>query len=210
MEKDYIQIINQVFGDNVFKYNDSIQPNIGINSDFDFKFKVIGVKKLISVGDWTNFLEVSVTIFNFRDMFSKHLFDKEMSFDRLSFGKHFYYLELQLRNKIEQILTPFDINMRVVIGNVDVKKNNFIAESKKNNRDRINYRKSEEIDPIKYYTQDHELKSQIAGFRRLSKLRKLPIQNIISNWFETHEDIHKLNKKEQKIVIDKLLSMIKK
>jgi hypothetical protein len=59
-------------------------------------------------------------------------------------------------------------------------------------------------DPIKYYTQPKELDAQVFGFKRLSKLTKRPFNEVVMNWFETHRDIHQLDDKGIKTVINKL------
>jgi len=52
-----------------------------------------------------------------------------------------------------------------------------------------------------YYTQPHELKAQRAGFRRVAKLRKLPFNDVVRDWYDTHKDIHKLdNNKMEKVI----------
>ena len=47
----------------------------------------------------------------------------------------------------------------------------------------VNYDKIEKIesDPIKYYTQPHELDAQVYGFKRLSKLRNKPFEQVVRN-----------------------------
>jgi hypothetical protein len=56
-----------------------------------------------------------------------------------------------------------------------------------------------------YYTQPDEIKSQRVGLRRLAKLRKLPFNDVVSEWFDTHRDIHGLTENEQEIVINEIL-----
>ena len=56
-----------------------------------------------------------------------------------------------------------------------------------------------------YYTQPDEIKAQRVGLRRLAKLRKLPFNNVVSEWFDTHRDIHGLTENEQEIVINEIL-----
>jgi len=63
----------------------------------------------------------------------------------------------------------------------------------------------EELDPYKYYTQQHELDAQVYGFNRLSKLLNKPFNVIVEGWFNTHKDIHKLNDNEIKSVVDKII-----
>lgn len=64
----------------------------------------------------------------------------------------------------------------------------------------------EEKDPYKYYTQPHEIDAQVFGFRRLSKLTKRPFEVVVKEWFDTHEDVHKLNVDEVDDVISKILN----
>lgn len=59
-------------------------------------------------------------------------------------------------------------------------------------------------DSFKYYTQSHEVKSQRAGFRRIAKLRKLPFNDVVRDWFEDHKVIHKMNDNE----VDKVIQII--
>ena len=59
-------------------------------------------------------------------------------------------------------------------------------------------------DPVKYYTQPKELDAQVFGFKRLSKLTRKTFDEVVMNWFETHRDIHQLDDKGIKKVMDKL------
>lgn len=60
--------------------------------------------------------------------------------------------------------------------------------------------------PLEYYTRTHEIPAQYYGFKRLSKLTKQPLPNVVKNWFDTHQDIHGLNPNEQEIVINQILN----
>jgi hypothetical protein len=64
----------------------------------------------------------------------------------------------------------------------------------------------EPSDPYEYYTQEHELDAQKAGFRRLAKLTKTPMDVVVKRWFKTHKDIHGLTEKESMDVISKILN----
>ena len=54
---------------------------------------------------------------------------------------------------------------------------------------------------FKYYTQPHEIGAQRVGFRRVAKLRKLPYNDVVRDWFEDHKDVHKLTDAEMEKVI---------
>ena len=60
-------------------------------------------------------------------------------------------------------------------------------------------------DSLGYYTQPDEITAQRVGFRRMAKLRKLPFNGVVSEWFDTHRDIHGLTENEQEIVINEIL-----
>lgn len=59
-------------------------------------------------------------------------------------------------------------------------------------------------DSFKYYTQPHEVNAQRAGFRRIAKLRKLPFNDVVRDWFEDHKEIHQMNDNE----VDKVIQII--
>lgn len=63
----------------------------------------------------------------------------------------------------------------------------------------------ENEEPFEYYTRPEEIKAQIKGFKRLSKIRRIPLEITIKNWFETHKDIHNLNNSEKDKVVKILL-----
>lgn len=81
------------------------------------------------------------------------------------------------------------------------------SDQHRQNMYNIDYDEIEKIesDPIKYYTQPHELDAQVYGFKRLSKLRKKPFEEIVKNWFETHKDIHGMEENEYQFVINKII-----
>jgi len=60
--------------------------------------------------------------------------------------------------------------------------------------------------PIEYYTQEHEIPAQYQGFKRLSKLRKVPMEVVVNDWFDTHRDIHGLTPDEEQQVITQILN----
>lgn len=66
----------------------------------------------------------------------------------------------------------------------------------------------EDIDAgsLEYYTRPHEIPAQHYGFKRLSKLRKLPLEDVVREWFRTHKIVHNLNPDEEEIVIQKILN----
>ena len=67
--------------------------------------------------------------------------------------------------------------------------------------------KKEPTSPIKYYLQPHELEAQRAGFKRIAKLQKKPLIDVITNWFKKNQKRHRLSDKEVEKVIKKILEI---
>jgi hypothetical protein len=63
-------------------------------------------------------------------------------------------------------------------------------------------------DPELYYTQQHELEAQRAGFNRKSKTTKLDFETLVRNWFEKNPHKHRLNPTQKEKVIAKILNNV--
>ena len=61
--------------------------------------------------------------------------------------------------------------------------------------------------PIKYYSQPHELQAQIAGFKRRAKKERKPLEDVIRNWFEKNKSKHRLSLKNVEVVINRILEL---
>ena len=64
---------------------------------------------------------------------------------------------------------------------------------------------TDDLSPLEYYLQPEELDAQAKGFKRLSKLRRIPAILLMKKWFEKHISIHNLTDDEQQIVMDSIL-----
>lgn len=58
--EEKIKRINKIIKDMVFECDG--EASIGISVKFDYQFQITGIKKMISVGEWYDFLVVDVTI----------------------------------------------------------------------------------------------------------------------------------------------------
>lgn len=65
-----------------------------------------------------------------------------------------------------------------------------------------------ELPPLEYYLLPEEIDAQSKGFKRLSKLRKKPIELVMDEWFKNNYNIHNLNEEQQKMVMDAILQKI--
>ena len=59
--------------------------------------------------------------------------------------------------------------------------------------------------PFEYYSSPEEIDAQVEGFKRMRKITKRPFEELVRNWFRTHEDIHNLSNQEQQQVIKMIL-----
>lgn len=59
----------------------------------------------------------------------------------------------------------------------------------------------------KYYTQPHEIKAQVSGFKRLAKLRNQPFEDIVREWFyKTRNRMrHRMNNRSIEKVVKKII-----
>lgn len=317
-----INRLNGFLENKTFTYNRGIYHyDLPGEVDFDFKFKILGYKKMISVGEYYDYIRISVKLMNFRDDLSRIIFLRRgLKGDFLNkfFKENMYYFKHTLTEEIISILSMFDNDIRVSIETIEIEGNNkeslqeqkmtrqpirevvkdivniiksneegdfylpdndegtgysfgrlpfeftveldishdntlegYLINAEYSASDEViemkiiynpsdlvknmynivgelneilahelehglqNYRgemektKKSPTDPLKYYTQPHEISAQIAGFKRLSRIRKQPIEKVIRDWFESHQDIHQLNDRNKNTVIKKLLSYIR-
>ncbi len=70
-----------------------------------------------------------------------------------------------------------------------------------------NIPKKEPKQPIKYYSQPHELQAQIAGFKRRAKKERKPLEDVIRSWFAKNQLKHRLSPKNIEVVINRILEL---
>lgn len=318
-----INRLNKFLENKTFNYQGLMIFNTKTMVDLDYKFEIIGYKKMISVGEYYDYLKISLTIFNFRDKLSQLLFrskdTEQQEFWKSFFNDSLFFFKQQILESITNILINFEPDIRILIDkiNIELPEKENIQEQKMtryairsvvkdivkvlktkeegeytlpdndyggvyefdrfpvefsvdlyvNHDDSFNGYKldaqysqeddvveigivynpsdlktslydivgelnevlahelehslqgyrgefdrdytEEETDSLKYYLQSHEIPAQVAGFKRLSKLRKVPFEVVVRNWFKTHGEFHNLNNEEQEIVINKLLEFKK-
>lgn len=122
-----------------------------------------------------------------------------------------YYSEDDDVIEVLIVYNPNDLKQSLydIVGELNEVITHELEHILQNYRGELPSKKISTKNPLKYYTQPHEISAQVAGFKRLSKLRKIPFENVVRDWFDTHKDIHNLKPKEVEIVINKLLNYIK-
>ena len=65
----------------------------------------------------------------------------------------------------------------------------------------------EDLTPLEYYTQDHEIEAQYRGFKRRAKKEYRTIENVMDEWFDKNKNLHRLTPDEVEIVKEKILDL---
>jgi hypothetical protein len=68
-----------------------------------------------------------------------------------------------------------------------------------------NFPKKEPKSPEKYYTQQHELEAQRAGFRKRAKSEKADFETLVRDWFKKNPHKHNLKPQQQEKVIQQII-----
>jgi hypothetical protein len=315
-----INLINKIVSKKTFNYNGEIVATADIKADVDYKFQITGQRKMMSVGEYYDYLKLEVTITGFNDKFSRLIFGFDEQYKHMDFEKMYksqlYPFYSSLNQQIQEYLKYFNTTgelIRTTIDDLkfDVKKPENITESRmskvairttvtdivhklkdgeegtfylpgENGEEyeftNLPFRYSVELtleiddeldgfkmngeyssedevieiiirynpktlrrnfyniigqlndivahelehgfqyardgriheepptDSFEYYTQPHEIGAQRVGFRRVAKLRKLPYNDVVRDWFDTHKDVHGLTDDEMEKVIQIILN----
>jgi hypothetical protein len=115
--------VNKLLENRVFTYNDEFLHNTpGINANFDYKIKLLGYKKMISIGEWYDYLMVSVEFVKFNNEISKNVLPSLLKTDtRETF---LYYFKQRLKDEISSFLSIFvGTEVRVIITDYKISDN---------------------------------------------------------------------------------------
>ena len=63
----------------------------------------------------------------------------------------------------------------------------------------------EEEDGFIHYSKPEEIDAQVDGFKRMRDVTNRPFEELVRNWFRTHQTIHSMNPEDTKKVIDLIL-----
>jgi hypothetical protein len=316
-----VKLINKIASKNTFKYTGDIIQGVDQPADIDYKFTITGHKKMISVGEYYDYLLLKVVITGVHDPVSKLIFTPEPTdtgkMVARAFESQLYRFYSSLNQEIMEYLRYFNDSgeefVRTTIDDLsfDLKKPENITESRmsrlairttvtdivnilKNGKSgefrlpdvddgseynftnlpfgysldlyvvidndiekyemngqitendviqiivkfnpktlRRNFYniigelndivahelehlyqyfrgehkfKKQSKKSFKYYTEPQEVGAQRIGFRRVAKLRKLPYNDVVRDWFETHKEIHGLTDDEMEKVIEIIIN----
>lgn len=122
MNQGLVKIINKYTSNKVFKYKGELIPDYTTPADIDYKFKIVGEKKMISVGEYYDYALIEVTIVSVNDKLSQLLFDTPTIKGAEDVAKIFrdglYRFYNNLNLDIENFLINFGFDERTTIHDV--------------------------------------------------------------------------------------------
>jgi hypothetical protein len=77
-------------------------------------------------------------------------------------------------------------------------------EHKKQYLDDYDFPSTEYKQPLRYYTQPHEIEAQIAGFKRIAKLQKRSLDDVMMNFFQKRKKKYNLSNSTIKKIIERI------
>jgi hypothetical protein len=139
-----IQFINKFVSKETFKYTGKLIQGVDQPADIDYKFQITGHRKMMSVGEYYDYLLLKVVITGVHDHLSKLIFTPEPTENGKSIAKAFenqlYVFYSDLNQEIMNYLGFFndsdDFYVRTTIDDLsfDLKKSENIDENFKNNK----------------------------------------------------------------------------
>jgi len=115
-----IDRINSLLEKKTFNYTGELVYNTMVVADLDYRFKILGYKKMISVGLYYDYMKISVTLFNFKDKLSQLIFQedgdhKDENFFKKDFKDGLWFFTEKLKLDIKTIIRIFDSETRLDI-----------------------------------------------------------------------------------------------
>jgi hypothetical protein len=137
ISQNFIEKINELVGNKTFKYSGELISGSPNNINIEYRFQITGVKKMISVGEYYDYLLINVTIIGLNDPLSRLVFgfdekNKHHNFEAM-FKTQLYPFYNGLNQAIASYLRFFDNDyVRITINdlNFDLPNSETITESR--------------------------------------------------------------------------------
>ena len=128
LTQNQLNKINQMVENKIFTYDGDIFVSGTLKVSFDYKIKLTGFKKLISIGEWTDFVKVTVDIIGYNNPVTEHLF----TLGAVTQNSVPFLLKTRIDSEITGFLRIFDDDIHVLIDKFNIKKpkGNSLTESK--------------------------------------------------------------------------------
>lgn len=136
-----INKFNSILENKVFKYQGPIVNGAPENGDIEYKIKLLGYRKMISVGDYYDYLKISVNITGINNKISRFVFGWfEQPYGSMTpkewatfLKDNLYQFKVNLESEIRTIISIFDTNSgRIIIDefNITAPKTETLTESR--------------------------------------------------------------------------------
>jgi hypothetical protein len=118
-----IQTINKIVSKETFKYTGEIIAGVDMKVDIDYKFQITGHRKMMSVGEYYDYLLLKVVITSLNDNLSKTMFgfhekEKELNLSK-AFESRLYKFYSDLNREIGDYLTYFNDSNEIIRTTID-------------------------------------------------------------------------------------------
>lgn len=139
LSEKQIELVNKMASKETFKYQGELIPGADFKADIDYKFQITGHRKMMSVGEYYDYLKLGVVITSLNDAFSRIIFGFDEESKHLDLSKMFktqlYPFYNNLNKEINEYLKYFNTGddiIRVTIDDFkfDLKKPENITESR--------------------------------------------------------------------------------
>lgn len=120
MENDvYVKVFNKLVGGKIFNYNDIFISTLDLTINFDYKVRAIESKKLISVGEWYDYLVVELEIVKANNDLAEIFFSevKKQNLDGSAPSGRMMGVIHIIQNFLDFYIKLIDRNLRITIPN---------------------------------------------------------------------------------------------
>lgn len=112
--------VRKFFEDKTFTYDGEILPDVPTKAEFDFKIKIGDYRKMMSVGEYYDYLQIELTITKLKNNLSKIVLGNQFGNYTEIFKKHLYFLYSKLQSYISEKLKYFDPDIRITFSKFEV------------------------------------------------------------------------------------------
>lgn len=110
-----LNIVRRFIENKTHTFKGELLYQVPKESEFDFKIDLKGYRKMISVGEYYDYLIVGVTVTKLKDPVSELLMGNKYGDHAEVFKKNLYFLYNKLNSYIYDLLSYFDPNIRITI-----------------------------------------------------------------------------------------------
>ena len=123
LSEKQIELVNKMASKQTFKYQGELIPGADFKADIDYKFQITGHRKMMSVGEYYDYLKLGVVITSLNDSFSRIIFGFDEESKHLDLSKMFktqlYPFYNNLNKEINEYLKYFNTGDDIIRVTID-------------------------------------------------------------------------------------------